>query len=206
MHHKFRVLLAVLILLLAGLACESFADYLCDYTDQGVCGPRVDDSEWEEMRSQEEFEADQAEFLDEPAGTQHVELEMASPEECNARQSLDVAVSAPDVKDNDNENRCKYTVTYTNTGDQRIWVFVHKTKKSMESEAEEIWKNYYSLDPRESLEMGYQTLIYKQSGTYSIDVVTDVAPIFATEACKNTFRNDVEPRQQIGYPIEVPCD
>ena len=34
----------------------------------------------------------------------------------------------------------------------------------------------------------------------------DVAPIFATDGCKNTFRNDVEPRSQISFPVEVPCE
>jgi hypothetical protein len=145
MFNKFRVLLAALVLLLAGLACESFADYLCEYTEKGVCEPKGADAEWEDMRTEEEFEANQAEFEanqaehhDQPEGTQHVEPEKADPEECSAQQSLLVQVSQPVVKDTDNENRCKYTVTYSNTGDQRIWVFVHKTKKTMESESEEI--------------------------------------------------------------------
>jgi hypothetical protein len=117
-----------------------------------------------------------------------------------------VAVSKPKVNDTDYELRCKYTITYTNTGDQRIWVFVHKTNKAADTEVEEVWKNYYSLDPGESLEMGYRTLLQKESGSTWIEVVTEVAPIFATEGCKNTFRNDVEPRSQISFPVEVPCD
>jgi hypothetical protein len=131
---------------------------------------------------------------------------LSLPSECNAAQNLHIDVSQPVVKDNDYENRCTYTVTYTNTGDQKIWVFVHKTIKSRDTEVEDVWKNYYSLDPGESLQMGYRTLIYKESGDSWIEVVTDVAPIFATEGCKNTFRNDVEPRSQISSPIFVPCE
>jgi hypothetical protein len=167
-----------------------------------------DDSEWESMRSEEEFLEDQAEELGipQPETTQHATLELSMPSECNAQGSLHVLVSQPVVDDTDYQNLCKYTVEYTNTGDQKIWVFVHKTLKNPDTEIKEVWKNYYSLDPGETLQMGYRTVFYKESGEARIEVVTDVAPIFASEGCKNTFRDSIEPRSQISYPIFVPCD
>lgn len=212
MSQKLRIFAVALMLMFAGLACNLYTTIMCEveggyFDDEGECVVE-DDSEWESMRSEEEFIADQTSqaIESQPETTQHVEMEKADPQECNAVQSLDLAVSKPEVNNTDYELRCKYTITYTNTGKERIWVFVHKTNKGADTEVEEVWKNYYSLKPGESLEMGYRTLLYKESGDTWIEVVTDVAPIFATEGCKNTFRNDVEPRSQISFPVEVPCE
>ena len=193
MQNKWRIFAAVALLLIAGLACETITGTYNDEENQ-----KVNNSEWEPMQP--------AEGDGGPESTQHTPMEVSLPSECNAQSSLHVAVSQPVIDDSDYQQLCKYSVTYTNTGDQRIWVFLHKTLKRRDSEIEEVWKNYYSLDPGESKEIRYETHFYKESGEASIEVVTDVAPIFATEGCKNTFRNDIEPRRQISYPIYVPCD
>jgi hypothetical protein len=185
-------------LIITSLACETITGRNNNDNNQPV-----KNSDWEDTRSEEEFLEDRGE---EPAETQHTPIELSLPSECNAKSSLHVVVSQPVINDSDYQSLCKYTVTYTNTGDQRIWVFVHKTLKRRNTAIEEVWKNYYSLDPAESLEMRYETHFYKESGDASMEVVTDVAPIFATEGCKNTFRNDIEPRRQISYPVFIPCD
>ena len=222
MPEKFKFFLIAVLLLSAGLACATLYEFNCaakggawiesswenDIFEPAHCDESDNTQQGNTAEQNSEIvQPEKIEEIEEPAASQHAPLEMTDPAECNASASLQITVSEPEIKDNDNETRCKYSITYKNTGDQLIWVFVHKREKWMDSEEiEDSWKNYYSLDPDESLELFYETLLYKNSGTTKIDVITDVAPIFATEGCKNTFRNDTAPRAKIGYPVEVPCN
>lgn len=141
-----------------------------------------------------------------PVASQHAPIEEVEPAECSAPQSLYLSISEPEIKDTENEKRCSYRVTYTNIGDEYIWVFLKKRHKGVDTEVEEFWKKYVGLKPGDSRDLGYYTLVYKNSESSWIDVVIRVAPITASEACKNTFRNDVVPREEISYPINIPCE
>ena len=220
MSSKIKILLVMLVLLLSGMACSQLYEFNCaakggvwvesTWEDNAYIPAFCDRSEPNTTKPDAEVQVDnntanQDVDSPEPEASQHAPLEKADPAECNAASSLRVTVKEPEIKDTDYETLCKYTVIFTNTGDERIWVFVHKREKGADTVIEETWKNYYSLDPKESLEMGYRTLLYKDAGTTWIKTVTDVAPIYTTETCKNTFRKDTAPRAQISYPIEVAC-
>jgi len=141
-----------------------------------------------------------------PAASQHAPIEEVEPAECSAPQSLSLSFSETETKDTENETRCSYRITYTNTGDEYIWVFLKRRHKGVDTEVEEFWEKYVGLKPGDSRELGYYTLVYKHSESSWVDVVVRVAPITASEACKNTFRNDVVPREEISYAINVPCE
>ena len=141
-----------------------------------------------------------------PAASQHAPIEEVEPAECSAPQSLYLSFSETETKDTQNETRCSYRITYTNTGDEYIWVFLKRRHKGVDTEVEEFWEKYVGLKPGDSRDLGYYTLVYKNSESSWVDVVVRVAPITATQACKNTFRNNVVHREEISYPISTPCE
>jgi hypothetical protein len=227
MTEKMKLMLGAALLLFAGLACSVLYEFNCAakggawvegyWDDDFFVAAHCDESDYSPQANasgadnntgtnDKDTQPNTETAADLPAASQHAPLEMADPAECNAAASLNVNVGQPEIKDTSNETRCKYTNTYTNTGDQQIWVFVHKREKGAYTEVEEIWKNYYSLEPGEILEISYDTHQDKESGNSWIEVVIGVAPIYTTDACKNTFKDDTAPRAQIGFPIEVPCE
>jgi len=90
-------------------------------------------------------------------------------------------------------------------------VFLKREHIGVDTEVEEFWEKYVGLKPGDSKDLGYYTLgyytlVYKHSGSSWVDVVIRIAPITTSEACKNTFRNDVVPREEISYSVETPCE
>lgn len=190
-------------------------------SDRGdkVCDPNVDKQKYEnwlnpgEADTQSDLDSGGGEQASEanppdpqPAASQHAPIEEVEPAECSAPQSLYLSFSETETKDTENETRCSYRITYTNTGDEYIWVFLKRRHKGVDTGVEEFWEKYVGLKPGDSRDLGYYTLVYKNSESSWIDVVIRVAPITASEACKNTFRNDVVPREEISYSVETPCE
>lgn len=140
-----------------------------------------------------------------PVPTVEQVFETASPQECNASNSLSIQASQPEREDTSYETRCKYTLSFTNTGAQPIWVFLFKQSEFMTGEKNEYWENYLNLAPGESEELTYRITTRKSDGAIDMNFLGKVAPIFATTACKNTFKNNEPVKEQIAYPVEDPC-
>jgi hypothetical protein len=103
-------------------------------------------------------------------------LKKVEPAECSAPQSLYLSISESEIKDTENEKRRSYRITYTNTGDEYVWVFLKRRQKGVDTEIEEFWGKYVGLKPGDSRDLGYYTLVYKHSGSSWVDVVIKVRP------------------------------
>lgn len=141
----------------------------------------------------------------EPAASQHAPFELAEPEDCNAAGNLDMNFSEPEITETSNENKCKYTLTFTNTGNERIWVFLYKHDRFMTGDEVNKWEDYINLDVGESDEYQCDLVKRKSDGAYSFHYLEKIAPIFASDGCKNTFKNNPPPKEEIASPVKVIC-
>lgn len=227
MGNKHRILLTLVVLVLAGLACTTITKSMC-VKKGGVWvvsgdpfeAPYCDTSE-SDMEQNSDLDANSnnnSPIGENDAGgnnsssqaPQPVESQYApvytDPIECSASESLQIEMEVTRNSDTSSETRCYYTVTLTNTGYELIWVFLQKRNKNLGAEVEEFWKNHVTLPPGKSQVLRYSTVYYKTQDDQIIEVLIGVAPIAATEGCKNTFQYDTAPREAIGYPVEVPCE
>lgn len=225
MGNKHKILLILVVLALAGLACMTVDRFMCriqgkiwtvedgrpncdppdsvseDNTDSdldsGGNSPLGEDAAGEDTSTDNQNP--------QPVESQYAP-EYADPIECAAPENLHIDMEVTKRTDTSSETRCNYSVTFTNTGSELMWVFLHKRNKLLGAEPEEFWKNHVTLPPGKSQVLRYSTVYYKTQDDQKIEILIGVAPIAATEGCKNTFQYDTAPRETIGYPVNVPCE
>jgi hypothetical protein len=75
----------------------------------------------------------------------------------------------------------------------------------MNGKAEQKWDNYLNLSPGESYQIQWDYTYRKSDQASSAHILDRVAPIFASDSCKNTFKNNAEVKHQCEVMTPILC-
>jgi hypothetical protein len=131
--------------------------------------------------------------------------EYSNPQECNAADQLYIQYSEAAVADDNDDTICKYNITFTNNGDQTLRTYYFKHYRFMTGAEESEWDNYSTLEPGMSHTYDCKKENRKSDGAFAFHYLEKIAPVLATEGCKNTFQNNAPKKEEIALPLQVFC-
>ena len=212
LNKKFLLLPPILLILSTQACLIPLPDWTFDNLDRFLC-TNLTGKDWVEDKNggqcldPSESEADQpADVPDkdnQPQGSQ--EPVYADPASCNAYGEVSLGKSDPEKSETSYETKCEYTLEFTNTSGETIWIFLHEHNRFMNGEEEHKWDNYLNLASGESYLIECDYTVRKSDQAVSAHITDKVALIYATEGCINTFKNNDQPKDLIAAQTPIQC-
>lgn len=129
----------------------------------------------------------------------------ADPASCNAYGDASLVKIGPEKAETSYEITCEYSLEFTNTSEEQIWIFLHEHNTFMNGEEEKKWDNYLNLAPGESYQIQSDHTFRKSDKAVSSHIVDKVTLIYATDGCINTFKNNSEAKDGIAAETPILC-
>lgn len=135
------------------------------------------------------------------------EPEYATPSECDAVGLTDFTLSPATTETSpSDETTCEYTLTVNNIGQDNIVVFKHIYQVYYTGEDDSKWEKYVRLSPGESYSWDCYNETRNYIGTFAFYYINAIAPIYDTDGCMNTFKNNSTVKEEIKRQIPIPCE